>query len=275
MMDWQNPEPLLDQFRKWLGEARREAKESSSDHNAAPVPPNATSPASAAMVDVVAVLTALRQELKLETKSTRGLQEQVERLVVEMGQALCRFDSLKPDEEKAALAVGEPLAHSLAELDEALERGRLAVQQARKLALEELQTRGPAELDMRYYSQWFWSRWKSRQFFHTIRKEWLRQLTESQHAIWEGLEQGYQLVQNRLKRSMDSQGIKRLATVGHPVDPHSMIVVEVVLAPERTPGQVAEEVRPGYTWKGKVLRLAEVRAVQNDPATPLASGEPF
>ena len=45
-------------------------------------------------------------------------------------------------------------------------------------------------------------------------------------------------------------------------DPNLMTVVEVVNDPRRPPGLVIEEVRPGYCWKDKVLRFAEVRAVQ-------------
>ena len=45
-------------------------------------------------------------------------------------------------------------------------------------------------------------------------------------------------------------------------DPESMIVVEVVDDPNRPPGQVVEEVRRGYTWRGRVFRFAEVRAVR-------------
>ncbi len=184
-----------------------------------------------------------------------------------------RFDSVQADEDAAARKAGEPLALTLAELDEALERGRLAVEQARRLALEELQNRVPAELDMLYHSQWFWQRWRSRHFYRTLRHRWLSRLGNSQQSIWEGLEQGYQLVRNRLGRAMDSHDIQRLSPVDHPVDPHLMTVVEVIEAPEKTPGHVAEVVRPGYLWKGKLLRLAEVRAVRNDPGSPISPAE--
>jgi molecular chaperone GrpE (heat shock protein) len=41
-----------------------------------------------------------------------------------------------------------------------------------------------------------------------------------------------------------------------------MTVVEVVDDPLHPPGLVVDELRPGYYWKDKVLRFAEVRAVQ-------------
>ncbi len=39
-----------------------------------------------------------------------------------------------------------------------------------------------------------------------------------------------------------------------------MTVVEVVEDPDRPPGHVVEEIRRGYTWQGRLLRYAEVRA---------------
>ena len=39
-----------------------------------------------------------------------------------------------------------------------------------------------------------------------------------------------------------------------------MIVIEVVEDPDRPPGTVVKELRSGYTWKGRLLRYAEVQA---------------
>ena len=46
-----------------------------------------------------------------------------------------------------------------------------------------------------------------------------------------------------------------------------MTVIEVVDDPDRPPGEVVDEVRRGYTWRGRVLRFAEVRASRT-PAQP-------
>ncbi len=60
---------------------------------------------------------------------------------------------------------------------------------------------------------------------------------------------------------MQEQSIVRMECVGKPADPNSMTVIEAVNETGRLPGTVVEEVRPGYFWKGKVLRFAEVKAV--------------
>jgi molecular chaperone GrpE (heat shock protein) len=46
-----------------------------------------------------------------------------------------------------------------------------------------------------------------------------------------------------------------------------MTVIEAVDDPAHAPGTVVEETRPGYTWKGKVLQYAEVRAVRARPGS--------
>ena len=40
-----------------------------------------------------------------------------------------------------------------------------------------------------------------------------------------------------------------------------MTVIDLVDDPASEPETVVEEVRPGYVWRGRVVRFAEVRAV--------------
>ena len=59
---------------------------------------------------------------------------------------------------------------------------------------------------------------------------------------------------------MAAEQIERIPCEGRPVDPERMIVIEVVDDPDRPPGTVVKELRRGYTWKGRLLRYAEVQA---------------
>ena len=79
------------------------------------------------------------------------------------------------------------------------------------------------------------------------------------------------LVRGRLGRAMDREGLRRMDCLGRPVDPHAMTVVEAVDDPGREPGTVVDEIRPGYLWKDKVLRFAEVRAVRAPAAGSMAN----
>jgi molecular chaperone GrpE len=74
--------------------------------------------------------------------------------------------------------------------------------------------------------------------------------------------EGYGLIQARLRRAMETEQLQRIAVVGRPVEPAVMTVVELVDDPGRPSADVVDEVRRGYTWRGRVLRFAEVRATR-------------
>ncbi|MCA1686979.1 MAG: nucleotide exchange factor GrpE, partial [Planctomycetia bacterium] len=109
-------EAVLSRFRQWLAEAR------AGDDGPDPLPPEANEP-EIGLYRLVEEFTALRQEVKLQTKSGRGLQEEAESLLTGLRQAIEQFRSVAPKEEQAALAAARPLAEALADLDEALDRG--------------------------------------------------------------------------------------------------------------------------------------------------------
>ncbi len=81
------------------------------------------------------------------------------------------------------------------------------------------------------------------------------------------------MVCKRLHRAMAKEGLYRMASVGLPVDPHAMTVVEVVESDVHAPGTVVEEIRPGYRWNNKVVRFAEVRAARYIYQNPQANNE--
>ena len=65
-----------------------------------------------------------------------------------------------------------------------------------------------------------------------------------------------------MRRVLKSEAIEPIDCVGHPVDPERMIVIEITEAADWPPQTVIEELRRGYTWRGRILRLAEVKAVR-------------
>ena len=84
------------------------------------------------VIDLVEEFTALRHEVKLQTKSGRGLIEQTETTVSALRQAIEQFRSVEPKEAQAVWAAGKALAEALADLDEALDRGRREIDRARR-----------------------------------------------------------------------------------------------------------------------------------------------
>ena len=252
-------ESVLARFHQWLAEVRTEAaspalavNQESEHHAGRPF----------GLIDLVEEFTALRQELKLQTKSTRGLQEQAESLLPPLRQAIEHFRSVAPQEEQAAWSAGKPLALGLATLDEALDRCRREIEKARTVATEQTPRKLGQSLDRLHASQ-PWLRRRRLRWYHRQVKELVEREAQEVNQDWlQSLLEGFDVIQNRVRKVLKSEAIEPIACVGQPVDPDRMIVVEVTDAPDLPPQTVFEELRRGYTWRGRILRLAEVRAVR-------------
>jgi molecular chaperone GrpE len=269
MTDPTDDEALLDRFRDWLREARAEADGFNGDRAPSPTGPEV------GLYRLVEEFTALRHEVKLETKGSRGLQEQVETLLPALRQAIDQFRAVGPKEEQAALTAARPLAEAIADLDEALDRGRLEIEKARDRIDAEaarLAASIESDLDALYQGQ-SWVRRLGLRAYHERARELVgRRVRETRPELFAALLEGYGLIQSRLRRAMDAGQVRRMESVGLPIDPGLMTVVEVVDAPDRPPGHVVDEVRRGYTWRGRVLRYAEVRAARERAGRPPGEG---
>lgn len=250
-------EILLEQFRDWLQSARTEA-----EAEAGPLGAEVPLSGLFGLDRLVEEFTALRHEVKLQTKSARGLQEQAEALLPALSRAADEFRSVEPKEKQAAFEAARPLAEALSGLDEALDRGRLEAEKARRRLSDDPTGGLVAELDALFDRQpWFRRAWV--RGYHERVRALLSERTRTFHlALFDALIEGYDLIQARLKRALESERVLRIETRGRAVDPERMTVVEVVDAPGLAAGSVVDEVRRGYTWRGRVLRFAEVRAVR-------------
>ncbi len=265
---WPDVEDLLARLRDWVVQVREEADALGAFGEPTSEP---LVPGPVGLVQLVEQFTALRHELKLSTKSARVLEEQSEAALGGMEQAIAAFRAVEPKESEAAQRAAWPLLQTLAELDEALRRGRAVVETARRRIVEESAAALVRQLDEHFRRQPWGFRWLTAQWHRAIRRLVERQAAEVHAGIFDSLLAGYELIQNRLRRAMAREEIARIACLGKPVDPHTMTVVEAVDDPARAPGTVVEEIRPGYLWKGKVLQYAEVRAVRT-PAGSLQAG---
>jgi molecular chaperone GrpE len=273
-------EGLLARFRDWLEETRIEAGNlepigdglgPAGDRHA-----DGDGPADEiGLIQLVEEFTALRHELKLQTKSGRSLLEQAEAMVAAMRQAVEQFRSVEPKESQAAWAAGKPLAEALGDLHEALDRGRLAIEKASRRILEETTQVLTEALDRRFRGQ-SWLRRRMTRGYHELALDVVRDAGRARRELFDSLLEGYGLIQNRLGRVMRAERIERIPCVGHPVDPERMIVIEVVEDANQPPGTVVKELRSGYTWKGRLLRYAEVQAasaVRTPEPEPVDSDE--
>lgn len=266
-LDNNEDEQLLARFAQWLSETRAEAnrlEENGRPFDDSPLTAEPSLPdAQIGLYRLVEEFTALRQEVKLQTRGSRSLDEQAETLLSALRQAIEAMRSIEPKEAQAAWSAGKALATALAELDDALERGR---QQTEKAALQ-LED-GPADILIGlasefYRTQSWFSRWLHGGYQDRL-NDWLDRNEQQprRDALLDALIDGYRLIQKRLAQTLAAQGILRITTVGLPVDPEQMIVVEVVADDDQPAGIVCDELRRGYTWNGRVLRYAEVRATR-------------
>ena len=260
-------EALLDQFRQWLREADTETEAMVAEFPSA-------GDDGIGLYRLVEEFTALRHEVKLQTKGSRGLQEQAESLLPALRQAIEHFRSVEPREAQAVWAAGKPLAEALADLDESLVRGRAEIEKARRQLVDDSANQLTEALD-KLHASLSWFRRRRTRFYHEAARAVISQLgPAARRPFFDALLEGYGLIQSRLRRIMAAEKVLRIETLGRPVDPELMTVVEIVDDPARLPSEVVAELRSGYTWRGRVLRYAEVRAARGAPPPLEEPSEP-
>jgi molecular chaperone GrpE len=81
------------------------------------------------------------------------------------------------------------------------------------------------------------------------------------HEIVESMVTGYAMSRTRLERAFEKHELQRIVCVGERFDPERMEAVEVAESDRRS-GEVIEEVRRGYLWRGRLFRYAQVRVAK-------------
>jgi molecular chaperone GrpE len=279
---WYENTNLLERFREWLARTDQELAELPGDKPSDPVAEtpdesyldDSTSPLAVedlaldrtiGWLQLVEAFTALRQELKLQTKSARGLDENVRSALNGLESASRQFQSVQAQEAQAAERAAQPFVEALIGLDESLERCVRALEAMQSRAMAQGPQQLLTTLENRFHQQSAWRRWWSRQWQQQVLEICRKEAAASQEHLWTGLMEGFELVRNRLRRAMDEQRVGRIPCIDRVVDPNQMTVVELV-DDENLPAEtVVAELRPGYTWRDRVIRYAEVRAVRSAP----------
>jgi molecular chaperone GrpE len=87
------------------------------------------------------------------------------------------------------------------------------------------------------------------------------------------LRAGVALVQDRLIRTLEREGLEPIRPVGEPFDPELHDAIAHLPVAGAAPGSVVEVAVPGYRYRDRVLRHAKV-VVAADPAESEAGTEP-
>ena len=264
MNDWSQVETILDRFREWLEDARQESEaENEQGFASAPALPSSSPPPPRefGIIDLIEEFTALRHELKLQTKSGRSLVDQTETVVAALKRASDHLRAVDAKESQVAWSTGKALAEALADLDEALVRGEREIERARAHVADE----SPRILEESLTKLFRKRPWIKRQFLRSFYHDAIaaiRQDARTRHELFDSFLEGYRLIQKRLRRTLAFEQIVHIPCEGNPVDPAVMTVIEVVDGPRSAAGTVLKELRRGYTWRGRLIRFAEVQAIR-------------
>ncbi len=241
---------------------------------------------------------ALRHEVNLQTRSVRSQQEQSGEVLRQLVGAL---DLLRQNQVQAAQAaaadaaeVVRPLLKTLVDLYDALALAAREVQRVQDAVLpllEQLATTEPeAELPAPPTlppapAVPSWARWlgvkgvdataqtefasrlldryrQERQQHHEETKR-VRSAAERIRLTLTGLLTGYTMSLQRLDRALEQHGLEPIPSVGETFDPDFMEVLEGVSGTGQPSGEVIEEVRRGYLYKGRIFRFAQVRVARS------------
>lgn len=259
MDQWPDQEQVLARLRGWLDQTQAECEWLDEQAADQPWPDEPIG-----LYQLVEQLTALRHDVKLLAKAARGVDEGTEAARLSLQAAIEQFRSVEPQEAEAADKAARPLVEAVVELDESLRRCRGVIVQAKSRIVERLNAELQEvrqQLDRLFRIQPWWRRFLCGPWHEASKSLYSGRTLDACRAVFDSFLEGYDLIHKRLDRLMDEQSIVRMECLGTQADPNRMTVVEVVSDPSRRPGTVIEETRPGYCWKGRVLRFAEVKAV--------------
>lgn len=81
----------------------------------------------------------------------------------------------------------------------------------------------------------------------------------SAEAAKSSLTEGLKMVRKNLSASLEAEGIRKIEALGKPFDPTLHEAVDKVQGKRNVEDLVIEEIRKGYTFKGRVLRPSMVK----------------
>jgi len=263
---------ILNQFHNWLSQTSAEidALESLADQELDHEFDSAFSPAQSddpgpplpgGLLQLAEAFTALRHEIKLQTRGSRNLEAAVEQSLQGLDTASREFRSVQAKEREAGERAAKPVVEAIIGLDEGLLRATKAFQ----ITCERMTGLVPERilicLDQAYQELPRWKRWLYRGWYANFRKTTAEAVRLTMSPDFSSLRQGLEQIQLRLTRALQDLGIVRINESGGLVDPARMTVIEIVESDELPAETVVEVVRPGYQYGGRVIRFAEVRAV--------------
>lgn len=210
------------------------------------------------LLDVVEAFTALRHELRTQTRENRELstsiQEAAQRLI-QMETKLDDPDAL--DESQNVQGELHKIIEAIVEFDIHLNRTVDAlVNSKRASSLSEIVVKS---IQAEFENRGFISRRFCRRFFQSVLGIVTSHLQETSE---DSTNEGLTMVVSRIGRIMRDCDIERFETVGQPFDASTMHAIAAVESDQQPSGYVDEQISPSYFWRGELFRCADVRVAK-------------
>lgn len=235
------------------------ARRSDFSETSLPEPP---SPELLGALDIVEAFTALRQELKLQVRSGRELQQTLSQSLERLEENL-RAQPLTAEGGQDSMDEFRSLADAVAEMEESLRR---AVEMLRQpSARQEAHAAALREFDEVVASSSRLARMGAGGLLGKLRTLLENSLTieeEQDQSLVDITRQGLELLLARVHRLMGTCELQRVDVHGKPFDAELMQAVDVVEHSEVPSTHVAEQLSPAYRWQGRILRCAHVRVAK-------------
>ena|SRR2546427_2188171 len=100
-----------------------------------------------------------------------------------------------------------------------------------------------------------------------------RALAASKDREGDPFRSGVQMIRERLWRTLEKEGLEEIDALGAPFDPELFDAVSQRPSVDQPPGTVLEVIVPGYRFKGRVLRHAQVVVAGPREGSPHESAE--
>jgi molecular chaperone GrpE len=238
-------------------------------------------------------LIALRQEVNLSTRATRATLEQNADALNRLGELSRRAQRAPEAADSAGDDAVKPLLMALIDVYDALALARRQVERLQEslrpscnslleTVLMEEPPPVPATSNARTERGFFGclfgaflpvthegnaqqalSEWRTSVVSKMrVRGEQTRQAVDCIAQTLESLVAGYVMGLERIERVLPRFEVEAIAAQGRRFDPEEMEVLEIVTGTNEPEGNVIEEVRRGYRWRGRVLRCAQVRVAR-------------
>lgn len=242
-------ESLLSDFRDWLSGLNDSASINGGlESGQSPIPD---------IFSLVAQFTALRHEVNMQTRAVRSAVEQ-------NAEILNRFQDADeaPQQEPESGEDLRPVAKAIVDISDALALSLNQIARARESTeplLDELISPQPTP-SRGFLARLFAITTGARGM--AASDERAKQVVGKLRQLFAAANDGYAMSLRRVERLLPTLELESFDSTGQEFDPELMEVVEVVDAPDVPAGAVVEEVRPGYLWRGRVLRYAQVKVAR-------------